>query len=600
MEEDSITDSILFVEQKFDLEYLEGLVVDYCFENSSDEQMERPTDAEYPVKKLQWRDYEDPPLSCEYDCPTFYIRECYHIYYDLMLLCLNSDKYDFLTIVGTPGTGKSLFYVYVVHRYRYEHPEATIVTASFNKAQQMIECWIYQPGQKAYECKTIPIIEGALYLYDGPPSIRPKRQKMVCFSCPNHVWLDLYFKDKRHTRLWFPAWTLEELLDANEVCELDLSEETIANRFNFFGGSARYCLSTDEQYVEEGRAKLRSKTSAVDSVYELSLCLKDGPYRDVLSHQIFHLYPEISEKFPFVNAIPSTWACSKEVDTLIRGSILGKSRANYNEMIRLMCEVPELARINGILFEKFVHEVMEKGGIFPMRRLDAEAIVNNTCHIPTGVYERTNTGCESVDGVAVVNDAVMLFQATVARKHPVNAHGICQQLKKIGKFESFINGTVKEVFLIFLIPPKSIDFKKQQIILDPLLNDESNIRDIKRMRYTWRQDLVNENVRTVGDLRNLVNDDKYAPYLEDFDSRNENARHNEKILAIRQYAITLEEYGRAKFPTPRPTKKCLKNLQDENRALNRQVESLKRKLNAQFAASSKMSWTGMPISDQEE
>ena len=579
MAEDSVfsSDSILFVEHKFDLEYLERLVVDAI--------LERPIAGEYPVNKLQWRDYEDPPLCCErFDCPqSFYIRECYPIYYDIIFACLNSRKYDFLTVVGSPGTGKSLFYVYVLHRYRFEFPDSTIVTASFNKERKMIECWIYEPGQFAYECRTIPIIEGALYLYDGPPSIRPTRQKMVCFSCPNYAWLDLNFKDVRHTCLWFPPWTLEELLDANEVCQLDLSEETIANRFNFFGGSARYCLSTDEDYVGAGRAKLCAKISSVDSVYKLSLCLKDGQHRDVLSHQIFQLHPEISERFPFVNAIPSTWACSQQVEALIRARIVGKSKANHDEMIRLICDIPELARVNGILFEKYAHDTLEKGGSFSTRRLDAEAIAY-TFHIPTGVYERMSTRCESVDGVALVNDTtVLLFQATVAGKHPVNAHGICEQLKRVGKFEGFINGTVKEIFLIFLIPPQSIDFKKQQIKLDHILDDTVNIRDIKRMRYTWCQDLAKANVKTVGDLRKLA-DNKYAPYLEDFDSRNENARHNEKIKGIPQYSITLEEYGRVKYPTRGPSEESLRSLQDENRALNLQVESLNRMLNARLAA----------------
>jgi len=175
----------------------------------------------------------------------------------------------------------------------------------------------------------------------------------------------------------------------------------------------------------------------------------------------------------------------------------------------------------------------------------------------------------------------MLFQATVARKHPVNAYGIFEQLKKVGKLDGFINGTVKKVFLIFLIPPKSLEFKKQQIKLDPFLKDESNVRDIKRMRYTWRQDLAKENVETVRELRGLVHDperesgEKYAPYLEDFDSRNLYVQNSDKILGIPQYAITLNDYGRDINPTPALTEEDAKSLQKMVKQLREEIEFLR-------------------------
>jgi hypothetical protein len=209
MAEDLILDSILFVENKFDMNYLERLVVEYIEKSNSsevlrDEQMHKLMTKEYPVKKFQVSSREDPPLTLGFTGRRFYIRECYHIYYDLIFAALITGEYEFLTVVGTPGTGKSLFYVYVVHRYRYEHPETTIVTASFSKQNKMRECWVYRPGEARKRCEGIPIIEGALYLYDGPPSIPPGSEKMVCFSCPNFVWLDTNLRDTRHTCLWFP------------------------------------------------------------------------------------------------------------------------------------------------------------------------------------------------------------------------------------------------------------------------------------------------------------------------------------------------------------------------------------------------------------
>ena len=191
---ESIPDSILFVETEFDLAYLEQLVTEETRRLNHRDPADAPiinTVEEYSVRLFQLRDPHDPPLCDFFQGPMFYIRKCYKIYYDLITACINSGKYHFLTIVGSPGTGKSLMYLYVVRRYRHDHPDVTVVVASFENDRTMMKCFVYEPGGGPVVHASIPEIEGAVYFYDGPPSRLPTDNKMVCFTCPPTPSVDI-------------------------------------------------------------------------------------------------------------------------------------------------------------------------------------------------------------------------------------------------------------------------------------------------------------------------------------------------------------------------------------------------------------------------
>jgi hypothetical protein len=590
MTPDSAPESILFVDTEFALERVEWLLSEFRNARSAkdvasgvviDEMLPETKVVDYGLEIFQARDPKDPPLSYSFEGSKFYIRACYKVYYDLIIACLESGRIDYVTLVGTPGTGKSLLYLYVFRRYRLDNPNVTIVVATFDKGSKMIECWKYKPGKDPKRCSEIPATKNAVHFYDGPPSRLPRYRKMVCFSCPNYNWIDLHRKEVRHECLWFPPWTLEELVDANDVCELGLGEETITDRYNFFGGSARYCLSTDDRFVERGRGRLQEKTLSIDSRDKLQLCLRDSG-NDTLSHQIFHLMPEISDIFPFVFLKAKSFACSKAVDDLICTRIREKQKAQHHELVEMIRDIPEASSFRGILFERSTHLHLGRGGGFELRSLDSSR--NFIQEIPAGRYSKMKTGCESIDGVVVLDDRVLLFQATVASTHSVNAHGICEVLKSIGKLDDFVNGNT-EVLLVFVVPPDTTNFRKQQIRVGKSLNDDSSIPSIKRMRHAWCIELEKQEITCVGQLRGWLarphDDDreKFAPYLADFDSRNFNSKYNEQIRGIAQYALTML----VKPDQPSPDKEDFISLVNENKRLMEENASLKSQIDAAAA-----------------
>ena len=189
------------------------------------------------------------PMPYEFLESTFYVRDCYPKYYDLVKDLLANPRTDYISLTGTPGIGKSIFYVYFFQRYRKANPNVTIVTASFSKNRKLKKCLVFAPdAREGVKYKDIPDIENSLHLYDGPPEIKPARNKMGCFTSPNYEWLDEMLKVPNHISLYLPKWTLEELWEAKELLELELHYDTIEERYLFFGGSARYCLTLGDVF----------------------------------------------------------------------------------------------------------------------------------------------------------------------------------------------------------------------------------------------------------------------------------------------------------------------------------------------------------------
>ena len=163
------------------------------------------------------------PMCEELQVSKFYVRDCYPTYYDYIAkIMLTKEEYDtvcsllvidengnpskkpkvpggsllvidengnpsekpkvrLLTITGTPGIGKSIFYIYFFERFRKAHPTETIVTASFSDGE-LLECVVYYPNGNTEEHDTkIPIIKGSIHLYDGPAKHPPVKARMICF-----------------------------------------------------------------------------------------------------------------------------------------------------------------------------------------------------------------------------------------------------------------------------------------------------------------------------------------------------------------------------------------------------------------------------------
>ena len=228
------------------------------------------------------------PMCHKHQGDRFYVRNCYSEYYKTIASLFNgtardSIQKDYLTVTGTPGIGKSIFYIYFFQRWMRENPRSVLVTAAFTRDRMLKSCRVFRNSlSEPVKRSTIPDIDGALYLYDGAPDVEPDEAKMVCFTSPNISWLDSIDHAPDHKVLFMPPWTLDELqeavylLDRQFFPKIPIMEDRlalVAERFNTVGGSARYCLQfeeliyADERALNNFRVQFLSVSNILDQIF---------------------------------------------------------------------------------------------------------------------------------------------------------------------------------------------------------------------------------------------------------------------------------------------------------------------------------------------
>lgn len=200
----------------------------------------------------------------------------------------------FVTVIGTPDTWHSFVYLYFVHRYRAEQPNATIITASFNDTHAMSECRVLLPGSNdGIFHSTIPILTGdVVYFYDGPPDLRPPRGAVtVCFMDYDYTWQKNMRYALTHECVFTPTWSLAELLEANELLDLRVSARDIRNRYAIVGGVPAVCFSADLSEVCRAYERVMACVKAIRSYHDLDAFLFGMTPVSCSIYPLFHHLP---------------------------------------------------------------------------------------------------------------------------------------------------------------------------------------------------------------------------------------------------------------------------------------------------------------------
>ncbi|KAG2782981.1 hypothetical protein PC116_g17480 [Phytophthora cactorum] len=199
-------------------------------EATSDIYSQRVSDGEAPARTEEFP--SDLPMQYPYDMAKFYVCECYTRYCDLVLHDLFTRNKRCVTITGSPGTGKSIFYMYVYFFNHFQREEQyrgfTIITASFTMDSELDAVAVFKdhkqiskllgPTKFAWFDTLSEIDEHpVIHLYDGPPKTHPKLDKM--------------------TTLYMPLWDADELLVAAKSLRIDLviTRAVMDERIGIFG-----------------------------------------------------------------------------------------------------------------------------------------------------------------------------------------------------------------------------------------------------------------------------------------------------------------------------------------------------------------------------
>lgn len=474
-----------------------------------------------------------------------YVRECYGVYYEYIHRVWGYG--DLLTsVTGTPGIGKSFFYSYFFDRFRAENKDVTIVTASYNADRTFQSCLIFYPGSLT-GCLSdkIPVLRDAVYLFDGAPNVPPANVRMVCFTSPNHHWLRSICKDELHTRLYMPVWTLEELLDAADALKLSVSLETIGERFNFFGGSARYCLKSEahSKKVDLAIDETRQKIWKITSFEEVERALDQNIQTEEVNHQIFHCSPILLVDLPERREL---FIASVEIRELLDQSLIHWDLVKQREFVRMLRSSDYSSSLLGWIFEAFSARTLKTGGEFAVTRLSSPL---ETCAIvldPDQFKTMPRSNYPAVDGVFRDNGTglIWLFQMTRAESHPLKGAGIKLLLKEIHELHALNHGRVR---LVFVVPANRAEFPEQNIVVPDLsLRGASAVDMIPGIgRVSLHNIRKKSRISTADELRERMNTDStlevYRRRLDAFEESYRSPNYFDRIAEIPQFRLVMNE-----------------------------------------------------------
>lgn len=107
---------------------------------------------------------------------------------------------------------------------------------------------------------------------------------MVVFTDLNEEWLRAVRKD--YSTIFMPLWTLKELQQGARLLSLagslNASDDALESPFNTFGGVARECFSSSEDFVEYAKSNLLDEIKRFTRLEDLQVLVK-GYRRAVLS-----------------------------------------------------------------------------------------------------------------------------------------------------------------------------------------------------------------------------------------------------------------------------------------------------------------------------
>ena len=184
---------------------------------------------------------EDLPMVFPFKFKKYYVRKCYSLLF--REICSSLEENDYITVTGTPGIGKSVFYMYVYRKLRIKYPDKVFVVATFDK-RQLQNAFIFMSGQEkgkrlsSLEFETIADDNpGSFHLYDAAPKVKPDatmtKCKMITFTSPNPSWESSIRKVATHQYFYVDLWTFDELKKAKSMVEelKSIPNEELLNRF---------------------------------------------------------------------------------------------------------------------------------------------------------------------------------------------------------------------------------------------------------------------------------------------------------------------------------------------------------------------------------
>lgn len=395
------------------------------------------------------------------EIPKIFVRNCYKEVFDLLLDSISNNRKNFC-ISGTPGIGKSLFFIYILHR---------LLTDSVWKPKRIVyhcetSIYVYDLDEKIVSEFTdtdiksnLVRVEDSLYVVDGSKTSYIRSTCVTIFiSSPRSEFYKTY-KTQSHAIEWcLPTWSTEEIRDCKDLCYPDLSDASFNTRFEIYGGVARYVFYDLGETVPKKMENALNDIDAVKNVRHVGQSTDIFPASHTLMHMIVgddsdrvhyqYLYTDIASRF----VGEQLW--------------IRHSKQMIDNLQNMFGGAPN--QISGHLFEIYGHRLFASGNIsLKAKNLDdgvefefsfkshSEHLFFGKDSIPSSLesnayYEASDdVNFPAIDSLSYQG----MFQFTVAQNHPIRGVKILKSICQL-----FQNPAI-----YFVVPKhRFLNFQKQK------------------------------------------------------------------------------------------------------------------------------------------
>jgi Crinkler effector protein N-terminal domain len=421
-----------------------------------------------------------------------YVRQCYEDVFHFLIQCINLNKTSF-AISGTPGIGKSLFFVYILYRLMDDFKTKTLslkITRVIHQSGPTYECFDLE--QQTVTTTTLDDAAGLVrqkdtfYIIDGRTSVPLVSSCVVLFiSSPRSEEYKAFVKQKKAKKWYFPVWTLAELQTCQHHCYPDLPTGMLQERHRIYGGVARFVFHDD--YSIPVPLEMESALNDVNAVCRVKYV---GEITSIFpsSHTLLQIMVG-DDKYGNAYQFTNLDVASKYVGEQLWIRHSAQMITNLQEMFG-----GSPSEISRHLFEIYGHRVFSVGGRTLKCRclhsdIETEIQTETEFMLDTLHTQRMTFGKNAIlepkdllgkyyeptddDNFPAIDSLSSqgMFQFTVAAEHPIRG---VQMLRKLCQLYS-------EPKLYFVVPPhRFAAFKKQSFKAKTGSADVAKISNLKQ------------------------------------------------------------------------------------------------------------------------
>ncbi|KAF0690949.1 hypothetical protein As57867_017668, partial [Aphanomyces stellatus] len=286
---------------------------------------------------------------------SVFVRPCYDELFKLLLKDIE-ERNQSVGITGNPGIGKSRFYAYCVFRLTQEPIEGRVLV--INCAE---ETFIFEDGVFRYISTNQELLQykrnkNVIRLIDGRSNhLFSWTGVSILFTSPGYSDYKTFLKST-NVQYVMPPWTQKELSIAAEIAET--TTKVVKERFDEFGGIARYVFSKQVHSYTSDAKEVHSKVKGLDIFNVVSR--REEVNEKMYPHRLLHMFPKHlgSRAYSgFYVTFGSDTIAEKVYDKLMNDCM-----ENLMEFMVTKAGDTNSSGFRGKLFEIFCHRLWSSSG----------------------------------------------------------------------------------------------------------------------------------------------------------------------------------------------------------------------------------------------